>query len=77
MKSTYKLAKPQNVNVKDSSQLFTSLFLLEIKVFKGLKILIYLIKATRNNNKKISCAKESRMCVFSKRRHEEWTCIFC
>ena len=37
MKSIYKFAKPQNANVKENSQLSTSLFLLEIKVFKGCK----------------------------------------
>ena len=34
IKRIYKFAKPQNANVKDGSQLFTSLFSLESKVFK-------------------------------------------
>lgn len=67
IKIIYKFAALQSINVKDNSQLFTSLFLLKIKVFKDFEILIYVIKTTRNNRGNISKYKERRMRVFSKR----------
>lgn len=39
-------------------------------------MLIYIIKAIRNDKDNISARRESRGCGFGKRSYEEWRCIF-